>query len=176
MGRGVRVHLRQRALRQACVLGIRQGKARKRTCRGTEHQAVARDGAARGEHPFEGVLEDHGPGDHHRRAHSLRRDELVSLQSARLGGVHALAPRPRVRGALQARRCRGEAPRGGGEPCRGRSRARRCVRRAQRGGCGRRCFPRGVRQHDLREEAWRRKRPRTGGELPARDRRACEYC
>ena len=53
---------------------------------------------------------------------------LVPLQSARLGGVHALAPRPRVRGALQARRCRGEAPRGGGEPYRGRPRARRRLR------------------------------------------------
>ncbi|MFR3877864.1 MAG: hydratase [Collinsella sp.] len=95
-----------------------------------QHQAVARDGASRRRHPAQGVLQDHGPGHHDRRAHSFGRDELLPLQPAGSGRVYAEPPRPGLRGSFQGGRCRGEAPRcrrGRGRPGGARCRACRCV-------------------------------------------------
>ena len=111
LGRGLRVHLRRRAVQEARVLGLWQGGACRRAGRGSQHQAVARDGAARRRHPAQGVFQDHGPGHHDRRAHSLGRDELLPLQSAGPGRVYAQPPRPGLRGPFQGGRRRGEAPR-----------------------------------------------------------------
>ena len=109
----------------------------------------------------------------HRRAHSLGRDLLVSVQPARPCGVHAFAARPRLCLARQGdSRPRGRAQGGlhirrGGRRVRGHQQARGIrapdARRSR------------DRLDHLRKQARRRLCTRAGGELPARARRPCKH-
>ena len=104
LGQRSGIPLRQGRLREARLPGLQEGHRRRSRLR-SEHQGLAGDVSARGQHPSEGLLEDHGPGHHHRRTHPLRRDLVLPLESPRPCRIHPEPPRPRVCRTLQSGRC-----------------------------------------------------------------------
>ena len=97
LGRACRVPLRRERLRASRVQRVRQGRGGARACVRSQHQGLARDGAACREYPPARRVQDHGRRDDDRRAHPLGRDELVPIQPARPGRVHVEPPRSRLR-------------------------------------------------------------------------------